>query len=162
MRLFLPATLIMVFLSSTAVIACEMPVDDSYYLEALEEERQLAARALNRSDLVFVGTVRDIKYGPETPSPSDRVSEVEVVIGEVLVGSPITVPVVTLNANLHHQFVVCFGNEAFWDDQVEVGGDYILFVAAGKIVSASPLSKSWKKLGLSGQREVVLSLTRGR
>jgi hypothetical protein len=48
----------------------------------------------------------------------------------------------------------CFGNEAFWDDQVEVGGEYLFFVADGRILSVAADHRG-DGLGLEGRREVV-------
>jgi hypothetical protein len=75
----------------------------------------------------------------------------------VLVGKTDESKPTQLKAKLHEITVGCFGNETFWDDQVEQDGVYIFFVSGGRIVSASPPARSWGRLGLSGQREVVLA-----
>ncbi|GAB2668784.1 hypothetical protein GCM10027193_23570 [Arenimonas aestuarii] len=126
----------------------------------MQEERTLTSEALAKSEYVFVGTVSAIRVGAAASKPGDRVSDVEVEIVDALVGSLTSGTTVTVKARLHHQIYGCFGNEAFWDDQVEIGESYIFFVHGGRILSASPPAKSWKRLGLSGQRELVISLTR--
>ncbi|GGA78939.1 hypothetical protein GCM10011521_16440 [Arenimonas soli] len=147
-------------LCSRLAFACELPPDNAYYVNAMQEERALTRDALGRSDQVFIGKVTSIQAGPETPGPGERMSAVEVEIVEALVGTPVAGTALSLSARLHHQIAGCFGNEAFWDDQVEVGGSYIFFVSGGRILSASPPARSWKKLGLSGQRELVLALSK--
>ena len=137
--------------------ACELPTDPSYFSSSMREERELTLQALAKSDSVVIGTVKDIRYGRETSDPGDRVSDVDVEINQALVGLVTTQQLVTLKARLHHVISSCFGNEAFWDDQVELGGEYIFFVAASQILSASPPARSWRRLGLAGQREIVLS-----
>jgi len=123
----------------------------------MQEERDLTLQALAKSDSVFVGVVEEIQYGPETLSPRDRVSSVKVAVEQVLTGNTVAGVPVTLEARLHDVTVACFGNEAFWDDQVEQDKEYIFFVSNGRILSASPPARSWKRLGLAGQRELVLS-----
>lgn len=147
-------------LCSPAAFACELPSDDAYYVNAMQEERALTSDALSRSDQVFIGTVTSIQAGPKTPDPGERMSAVEVEIVEALVGTAVAGTTLSLSARLHHRISGCFGNEAFWDDQVEAGGSYIFFVSGGRILSASPPARSWKKLGLSGQRELVLALSK--
>lgn len=141
---------------SHSVSACELPSDSSYFLGTMQEERELTLQALAKADLVLVGTVGDIRHGRATSDPGDRVSEVSVNVDQVLVGTP-SQKTVTLKANLHYAIVSCFGNDAFWDDQVEKDGEYIFFVSGGQILSASPPARSWRRLGLNGQREIVLS-----
>lgn len=140
--------------------ACELPSDQSYYAGTMQEERDLALQALAKSELVLIGTVKDIRHGRNSADLGDRASEVDVQIEQVLVGTLGTSNVATLHANLHHVIVSCFGNEAFWDDQVEQDGEYIFFVSGGQILSASPPARSWTRLGLTGQREIVLSASR--
>ena len=135
--------------------ACELPLDPSYFLDTMQEERNLTLQALAKSDLVFVGTVTGIRHGRATPDPSERLSEVTVSVDQLLKGT--SKAKVTLQANLHSETVSCFGNEAFWEDQVEMDGEYIFFVSGGHILSASSPAKSWRRLGLTGQREIVLS-----
>ena len=151
-----------VFLSTLLVfggssLACEQPADERYYVETMQEERELTMQAIARSDLILVGTVEEVRHGPEEADPSARISEVLVRVDQVLVGE--APDSITLQAALHQVLVQCFANEAFWDDQVELNGEYIIFVRNGRILSASAPAGSWRKLGLSGQREVVLSVT---
>jgi hypothetical protein len=138
--------------------ACEIP-PDSYYSTTMQEERDLTLEALAKSDLVLVGAVTEIRHGQKTKDPSDRISEVVVEVKQLLHGK-IDASTVIIKAKLHAISVSCFGNEAFWDDQVDLGGEYIIFVASGHILSASPPAKDWKHLGLTGQREIVLSAVR--
>ena len=138
--------------------ACELP-PDSYYLSKMQEERDLTLEALAKSNVVLVGTVTEIRHGQKTQDPGDRISEVVVEVNQVLKGT-LEASTVTIKAKLHAVTVPCFGNEDFWDDQVDLGGEYIIFVAAGQILSASPKAKDWKHLGLSGQREIVLLAVR--
>lgn len=142
---------------ASASWACELPTDNSYYLTAMQEERQLTLDALTKSDMVVVGTVLSINYGPEKPDPSDRISDVRVQVNQVLFSTVETPSSIDLKAKLHEVTVVCFGNEDFWDDQVEQNAEYIFFISERKILSASGLTQRWRKLGLAGQREIVLS-----
>ena len=125
----------------------------------MQEERDLTLEVLAKSDLVLVGAVTEIRHGQKTNDPSDRISEVVVEVKQLLHGKMDTSTVI-IKAKLHAIVVSCFGNQAFWDDQVDLGGEYIIFVAAGQILSASAKAKDWKHLGLSGQREIVLSAVR--
>lgn len=139
-----------------SALACELPADPaSFYAEARAEERQLTRRALARADHVFVGKVVSIEYGPAPASPSDRESAVVVSISETLKGAAADVPS-PLRAHLHDVVAGCFGNEAFEDDQVDVGQDYLFFVELAEIVVATPATADARRLGLQGQREVVL------
>jgi hypothetical protein len=158
MRTFVAICFLSVWSAGSA--ACELPSDNSYYVGTMQEERDLTLQALAKSDLVLIGTVRDIRHGRITADPIDRASAVDVQVDQVLVGSLGTSKSATLQANLHHVFVSCIGNEAFWDDQVEQDSEYIFFVSGGQILSASPPARSWTRLGLTGQREIVLSAIR--
>ena len=144
---------------SHAGSACELPSDPAYFLSVLQEERDLTLQALAKSDLVFIGTVSEIRHGPVSPDPGDRVSEVSASVRQILLGAQ-EQATVTLKARLHNQIVSCFGNETFWDDQVEQDGEYIFFVSGSQILSASPPARSWRRHGLTGQREIVLSAIR--
>ena len=148
-------------IASLDASACEFPTDESsYFHEAMREERELTLQALAKSDLVFVGTVSGVRFGAETKDPVDRISTVTVTVHEMLAGKTDGAKPVVLRAKLHQVTVGCFGNETFWDDQVELKREYIFFVSDGQILSASPPSPSWRHLGLSGQREIVLAVAK--
>lgn len=72
---------------TSASWACELPTDNSYYLTAMQEERQLTLDALAKSDMVIIGSVMSINYGPKKPDPSDRISNVKVQVNQVLLSA---------------------------------------------------------------------------
>ena len=138
----------------TPARACEPP-DDSYYPESMAEERELVLQALSKSDLVVVGRIDSVN-APKAANPTAQ-SEVRVWVHQILFQKKMIPRSLTLTAALSEVAAGCFGNEAFWDDQVEKHGVYILFVSNGRIISATAPSTGWARLGLTGQREVVLS-----
>ena len=149
------ATFVLATLSlTTSARACELP-DDSYYAKSMAEERELVLQALARSDLVVVGRIDSVSP-PDAANPIAQ-SEVRVWVHQILFQKKMIPHSLTLKAALNEVTVGCFGNEAFWDDQVEKDGVYILFVSNGRIISASAPSTGWTRLGLAGQREIVLS-----
>lgn len=157
MRKFVASMPLILALQASAAFACEFPEDESQFLATMNEERSLTIEALRKADLVVVGRVIEIRHGPVKNDRAQRTSEVKVDVKEVLFGGVKVPEKITLGARLHKVVVPCFANEAFWDDQVELDTDYIIFSADSAIISASSANKSWHELGLSGQREVVMS-----
>jgi hypothetical protein len=162
MRTNFALPLLFLTLSPLRAISCELPERESFYLEAMQEERDLTLQALAKSDQVLIGTVVKISELEHLHEPGKIVSAITVKIAQELLGPAEERTSVELQGNLHDVVVSCFGNESFWDDQVEVGKEYILFASKRKILSASPRAESWRRLGLAGQREVVLAALRGK